>query len=374
MSKIDFWSQAHVTILRDFLRVLIDPKHGLSEESVCQFLRQTEVAPSLIPSARALRDFVAPKPRTPRKHERLSVLLRWAVAYARHHVKNLRNNPQFQTAAALLEQLDQVQQRGHQRPEHETTAILAAIKIASAQLHIMDADLERLQSRLFRKEDFHSDRGCSERYFIGYRYHSAGGQIVKSHLTLTGPDRGLPNVCRFVSRFQGSTGGSRRANGIVLPMHNVTYFVGEVDEGAGLKIMAMRDLSTARTRFEGLILSLDDDLSPVAARIVLLPTDIADSHEAEVGIKDENALSDELKPFRPMLMNRIDFSLTENLLFDGKSINQQEMVVKVGEILKDPSTGHARLTDSSGKEFNPAATRHYTFNAALPMWSARAKT
>jgi hypothetical protein len=366
LAKLKFWSKPHVEMLRDFLRVLITPENKLSEETVCEFIKESDIEPKVVPKPRPLREFLGERARSSYDQSSFSTLLCWGVGYVvDSDLDQVRSHPAFGKARAL-------EQRWREENKNEAPSqsnILTAIKLVCSLLFISDEDFKQLQKRLFSKKHFRADKQRFERHFLCYRYHSVSGEIVKSFLALIGPSDDVPGIARFAGFFKGTTGGERRANGIVLPMRNMTYLVGEVDGGAGLKVVAMRDLSAVRTRYEGMILSLDDDLSAVAARIVLVPTDIKSSKEVDIGIKKERKLGDEVKSLRPFLKNFIDFSLNDDVFWEGHKTDQQEMVVEVGKALRD-AKGKPRLTDSSGSEFNPAATKNYTFNAALRMWTS----
>ena len=356
---------------------------GLSAEAACRYVRDGGVAPENCPKPRALRDLLAGKHGGSNKHETLGPLLRWAQSYALASGDGaMATSGEFADAQRLSAELDRDEGAAAPSgpPSRQGEAVepaagapldtLEAIRVVASLMHVQWQDFVRLQARLFDAKDFRKSKNRSERHFLCYRYHSDPGKIAKSFLALEGPAPAVPGICCFTNFYKATADAVRCSNGIVLPMRNATYLVGEVDRGAGLKVIVVRDLSTGRARYEGLVLSLDDDLNVVASRIVLVPTKLKRHHHAGIGVREEADLAAEIKDIRNLLRNRVDFKLSESVFFDGVRMSQQAMVVKIEELLRNPDTGKLRLTDGHGNEFNPAATEHYTFNAALRIWNA----
>lgn len=86
--------------------------------------------------------------------------------------------------------------------------------------------------------------------------------------------------------------------------------------------------------------------------------------EANIGIYQVSDLADEMGKYMDDIRNRVDFNLESRILFDGKTIDQDQMVTEVDRLLTDKA-GKPRLIFEGGKPFRPASTKHYTFNAAL---------
>ncbi len=321
-----------------------------------------------IPTSRMLRNFIGKKTKDPNRTQALTNLVLWLL----RHVKSLpdckfKTSEIFTKVERLAPAVDAVAaQRLGTTPTAE--GLDAAIQLVAELMRVSPSGLADLPNRIFRPEDEDVERRRHERHFLCYRYHSAPGYIAKSFLAVIGNSADVPGVCRFVNVFRDQSGVQRMSEGMILPMVHGLYFLGQAGGGDALKIIAMRVFAKAKPFQDGLMISYDDDSGIVCSRIVLVATQVKNSADVGIGVFPEGELAAEIAAFRPRLKNRIHFTLSEDLMFSGKPIDQGEMVAKVSEAFKGED-GKAKLTDGSGKPFNPASSSHYTFNSALKMWS-----
>lgn len=353
-------NETHVATLRAILRRSVGQGRPYSFDQVMDDLAAQAPDDQLMRN-RWLRGFVGGNPPRPRSFRTLDHLLKWVVeVISRDGHEALLRDPAYETARALYEEAPE-------RAASQPLAIAApdlvrAFNVVLALLNLRATDFQRHNDALF--VDHQKPR--QERHYLCYRYHSRPGFIVKSFLAVMGPGPDGPNVATFKCFFKDQ-GVVRPSEGIVIPMGQATYLVGQIEKSAGLKALVVPHLENRKPSYPGLILSMDQHLSPIVGRCVLVPTDKANDKEAGVGIFPEADLEAEAKDFREQFTNTIDFTLREGLSFDGVLVSQRKMVFKVEELVAD-GNGRSRFTYAESKEpFNPADHKHYTFNAAVTV-------
>jgi len=242
------------------------------------------------------------------------------------------------------------------RTDTITPSLVAGAMEFMRGLGIDRARLSDVYSEMFMEADEPAAR------FMCYRYHSKPGQVVKSFLIIRAPNPayGISVFSNFV--YDSNSNLPRRVEGIVLPMREHIYLLGPSIDGSGLKIILM-NRSRPSKRYYSLLMSMDEDFAPICARFVLVRTKFQDHESAGMGIYDEVALEGEISEFRESMKNVIPFRLLQNVVFDGRELEQSAMVDEVRRLLLGEG-GEARMT-LGGQPFNPAASSQYPYNAAL---------
>ncbi len=253
-------------------------------------------------------------------------------------------------------------ERQPKKPTHEETPIDAAIKLISRYLHT-DQDQLNAAWPLFCKEDG-NNKIPNEAHFLCYRYDISPGEVAKSFLVVHKPTDLAP-FCRFSNFLLHEQTNDRHARGIVVPMRQGVYFVGEIDDGAALKMMVFRRPNRAVDRYLGLVLTLGSFQEPITARIVMKRTNLTHHRSAGVGVFPEKLMQGEISDIARELRNRIPFKLSDDLTLDDWPCDQGKMVTLIADLLSP--NGVPRLKTKDGVPFNPAADRHYTYNAALRL-------
>jgi hypothetical protein len=364
----DFWSvRGRTETVRALLQMLLG-RHGTSSvERLLEALKQDRGIPGdELPSPRALRNFLE-KGATPRNSRYLGHVLRWGVETVRRlSLTDIEAHPSYAAAVALSESLDAERRPPNDHPIPSTEGM----NLLRGVLGLEVLDVERWKEALFGRENMQSSER-RERHYHCYRYHSKPGFVVKSFLAVVDSPPNVADLCTFAAFLRVGHGRSvQKSNGLVLPMQKATYFVGQVERNAGLSMTVVPDLDKGMTSYPGLTLATDEDFSPVMARCVLVPTTATNHAEAGSGIATERALESEIAPIRPQLRNRVEFTLNEQLLLDGKAISQNAMVAMVEQLLTNADHKPRLTYASSGEAFNPAAGVYYTFNAAVRFWTA----
>jgi hypothetical protein len=209
-----------------------------------------------------------------------------------------------------------------------------------------------------------------EKYFNMYRFHGHPRKIVKTFTVLKSPIASRPFMM-FTNFFHtGSATDARRSEGIIIPTKDYLYFIGGVNDGVGLKLIALERKPHSRLNlYHGLTITFDEDEDMVAARCIVIPTDAESHEEAGAGIYAVEDADPVIRGHLEELRNRIPFELEQGLKLDGKPITQQHMVSEVGKAIESESG--PRLAFDDGHAFNPADHRWYTFNAALKTWHGK---
>lgn len=367
----EFWvNEENVEALREFLRSIIGK--GKAVRSAERFLKLARAAdPALkddaLPVKETFRQFLGPKARRMKSDDHLTVLLRAGVTYIQRSHPKLTTSESFLKAQRLL-----VQHGGAPAvaaadgpQELSPTLIAQTRRIAMSYLALEKEHQNLLNERLFSSSDARADdTGRRARRYLCYRYHSHAGRVVKSLLEFREPPTTAHLFTEFECNFTHGRNRTRHSSGWVLAMGKAVYLLGEVDRGAGLKVIAVPHLEAGHDSYPGLILAMDEDFSAVTGRCVLVPLG-PDDDPGQTGILDERASTDPwLKDLKAQIKNRINFTLDAELFYDGNPIDQDAMVHEVRRLLG------GKFTYADGREFNPAATRHYTFNAALRKYDA----
>lgn len=363
--KTIFWSSAdRVAVLRALLEKLVGRGKPVTSAEVLLGELVREFPPGELPRrSRTLRDFITDD-RYPKDDRCLSHLLRWSVQYVhKNGPAEIREHADFADAERLLADLDR-EATGVplEDVEHPSPKLIAQTRrVALMYLQRKAAEQEALNDKLFAGQEVVRDSsGRRSRRYLCYRYHSTPGMVVKSLLEFKEPPTPGHLFTEFECEFSHGRHSTRHASGWVLAMGKSVYLLGEIDRGAGLKVIAVPNLEAGHDSYPGLILALDEDSSVVAARCVLIPL-APDEDAGPTGILNERTSDDKrLSEYKSQFKNRTKFTLDEDLLFEGRPIDQDGMVHEVRRLL-----GGKFTYKDSGIEFNPAATRHYTFNVAL---------
>lgn len=231
---------------------------------------------------------------------------------------------------------------------------LALVRFANTD----DADLRTAHKY------FADGAGGQPAYFLVYRFSLIPGEVVKSFLVIK-PTSDESAACAF-SWFNPEIAGERRTNGVVVPMREALYLVGEADKGSALEVLALQRLGTPKNAYRGLALSFDADREIVSGRFVMVRTNIDHSNRAGVGFFKLDDLRDELSPYLDEIRNRVDSRHERRIRWDGAEIAHSRVVEIVGKALED-ETGTCRMTDELGAAFNPADHSSLPFNSVLRM-------
>src|ERR1700738_2691963 len=150
-----------------------------------------------------------------------------------------------------------------------------------------------------------------EKYFVTYRYGVPIGRIFKSFITLIRqPQEGnISPPLLFTQKLRDRYGNPRFTRGFGVSIGDRLYLVGSLDEGAALDIMAISNVSPARTTMTGLEMSISVASELLSARLVGKKI-TAKLDYKDIGLKTYHEVYEEikdLKDFRDMIANRIDF-------------------------------------------------------------------
>lgn len=240
--------------------------------------------------------------------------------------------------------------------------VIQALKFVSRMLHTDLNELEKAQRQfLKRKPEPHEN---ISRY-VSYRYDVKGGYVTKSFTRFHRPGNGIP-ICTFDNYYKDGP-QDRECHGIVVPTKQVTYLIGQVDDGTALKVMAFPPSNRYKAFQEGMMLSFLNNV--VSAKICMVATDVEQHTDAGIGRFSIDTLGDELSQYSDSIRNKIEFVVERDIIDEDDNIlNQSEMVDMVGRLISSNSSSTPLLRYADTKEvFNPAKTDEYTFNAALEM-------
>ena len=240
-------------------------------------------------------------------------------------------------------------ERGTERP------VDAAIGLIAQLFSIGDNVGSEADKRFFRDDENFA-------YFDTYRFSYTPGFVHKSFTVVIRGRPELPLITfrNFVKREDGT---ERRSSGVVVPFSQQTAFIGHSDNGHYSKVMVFRN-SNPQNTYRGLVISEEPE-DAVSARVLLKRSEFTDSRNTFTGkipVSDVGLSNDDLDSIR----NRIPFIL-EGPVYDAqrRPIGQDEIVEKIGGLMRDVDTSEPKLTLEDGDPFNPAADRFYTFNSAL---------
>jgi hypothetical protein len=205
------------------------------------------------------------------------------------------------------------------------------------------------------------------KYFATYRYGIEPDGIFKSFLTFTRGKGDKTAPMYFTNVLRDRLGDSRLTQGFCIAISNKLYLIGNVGEGSGIETIAISNVSHTRNTMTGLSMSISIKSELLTSRIVFRRISNPLTYD-DVGLKRFDDLREELKDlkdFREMIANTIEFTLTRELKLDGKEIEQADMVAEVGKLLTRPKGEPRFKYGDDGKAFNPADSKQYTFNSAL---------
>ncbi len=227
---------------------------------------------------------------------------------------------------------------------------------------LMKADFSQVRQRFFPEDD-PADRPLQ---YLIYRYDTKPGRILKSFLELRPPsdDR---EACIFIHTAKVPRQVRlRRTIGIVLPFGATLSFVGQMTDGPGLKVMTLPMPTSARDRYNGLLLSFDEKDAPVSSRFVMVRTQHDRPEAAGIGVFPQHHLETEIADFVDEMRNEIPFVGDRQVFNRGKPLTQQQVIDLVEARLRDAGD---ELVDAEGRPFTPVATLAAAYNAALRIVS-----
>ncbi len=207
-----------------------------------------------------------------------------------------------------------------------------------------------------------STKENTEKHYLAYRFGVEPGRVFKSRLSMSRL-AGEHSPVKFVQVLRDRLGNLRTTSGFALSISARLYLIGNVDLGAALEVAAFSNFNPQRPLIGGLILTVSAVGELLASRLAIKRV-MQKPNDEEIVRGPYDEFKTEIDQFRKMLANEIDFSLLEQLFFDGRKISQDAMVEEVAALLRNKD-GEARFTYDDGREFNPAASEHYTFNSAL---------
>lgn len=249
----------------------------------------------------------------------------------------------------------------HTPPPHIDTAL----SFISEHLKINTRSFLTIAQAIFKDWDPKHLETPREEHFLCYRYDTTPGRIAKSFTSVFSPTPDAP-LCRFKNFYCDDRKRKRTVEGIIIPTKTTLYFLGTIHNQQALKLMAFPHRNQADDIYNGLLLTHAE--SHLAARIVMVRTDITKDADAGIGIHSAADLRKEISPHQRDLKNFINFKADKKFRYRGQVVSQTEMVSIVDKHLKDEH-GNPLLTYEDGQSFPPASTDHYTFNSALQLRS-----
>lgn len=315
MKKIFWANRDRVDTLRRLLNQVLGRGKPLTVERMLSALHHEGVSPSELPKPRALRDFLA-KGRRPRDDRQLEHLFRWVMSAINiYHLQSPELEAAYEQATLLYDEfrtselIQSAQPVGE--PKNATSHLASALQMF---LHLGSIDFLRLNERIFQQAHAILNR----RNYYCYREHSTAGFLVKSHLRLEKQNNTPDSMCTFVTRVRDEGGTIRESGGLVLPLRRTVYLVGQVDHGAAMETLAIPNLESSKSFYIGMIMSVDEDLNPIATPCVLVPTPFDfDDDRATTGIQHEAEVEHDF--VRAHLRRRDEKRIQERL--DSASLN-----------------------------------------------------
>ena len=210
-----------------------------------------------------------------------------------------------------------------------------------------------------------------ESHFLCYRHDVRAGTVAKSFIVFHSPTETAP-FCRFRAFSKDAPRRNRMSSGIVFPFEHSIALLGEVSQGAALKVIALRRPTVPQDQYEGLIMTYGTHQQLLTSRTVLVRTQHKHSDDAGVGTFNVADIPEEIAPLKYDLRNWMEFSLEKTIYRGGKPIMQKGIVQLIYDLLQKDD-GYL-LQDEDGVPFNPADTDHYTFNVAITLRGANEPT
>ncbi|HEY3812324.1 MAG TPA: hypothetical protein VGL66_03800 [Caulobacteraceae bacterium] len=360
-----FWNHgSRLETLRTFLRAFfgeVEDPNAISPEDVCKELHLP------VKDGHNIRNFIKKnKPtKTPRDLAKMTSIFKHIFTQIELD-DPIAGTTAYEQAAKLFAKLT-----AHEHSESETDAYKENIKnslveFISSGIEVTAGSLRQLESELFDKHA-KQNKNRLERYYYCYRYDSKAGLVVRSHLTIKGRDARRNGVIYFTNKLRRED-GLHEAHGVVLPLRGSIYLLAVVDKGMGLTQVALRSLANDMV-LTGLFQSVDQGGLLVCGRIILIPTQdpYVDKGKKAIDVAPLKDMETELDGQVGKIANKILFNLNAPVLLDGVPIEEASFVELVGKALAKQGE---KLTLSDGHTpFNPAATKHYTFNVALKDWT-----
>lgn len=379
-----FWARSErVQELREgasaILRGLgLNERHLLDEILKPWWEKQPDIATKLRFSHRTLSRFFNEETELRSDLQKSALLLSLGDFIAEENIKHhlAEADEQHRGAIAALSELYALLQIGATGSSTSKTAagspnsrvdssigIEEIFNLIASLLGLSAVDLSEPAHRFFTPEEL--NRGEREVHFEGFRFDSVAGKVVKSFFAIKRPDA-LSPVCHYSQFYKDHYGRKKASRGIILPFHGAYAFVGSVDKGEGIEVVTFRRRRFASEICDGLMLTLDDEGSPVAGRLSLSRTDARNDEEAGTGILEVSDLDEATRKIADRCRNRMRFTLERKVLYEERRLEARDVVTLVQDLLIDED-GKSTLKHDDGSDFNPASTDEYTFNVALTI-------
>ncbi|MBN4046445.1 hypothetical protein JYU02_00425 [bacterium AH-315-P15] len=378
-----FWAGVgHIDVLRDGVIALLShtAKTGsfLAESVVRRWCEHEGLKPShYMVDARTYTRFV--RGETPiRSESKRTVLLlasaEWARQFVNHGSIHIDEPSSLRAVKSLIESAAIYRLSNEDRPPkspddpHASQSLGGSIDTIIQLMGLATDGLTEPYAQFFEQSAI--EDGAPQANFTAYRFDTHSGKVIKSLLAIHKPN-GLSPLCRFGHFFRNNFERKRTTRGAVVSFEKTTVFMGSVDHGDSLEAILLRKQRYAQSSYDGLILTIDDEGSPVASRIVLVRTNKSSDEEIGSGIYNLSEIDDLSLDILNRIRNRVHFKLESELRYRGRKKTQGQVLSLIADLLSDGDK-HL-LVDDRGQPFNPAAEEHYTYNSALGLPRADGK-
>lgn len=228
------------------------------------------------PDKRDLNEILAGK----KKHnwEKFSGLHLALCALIDDRAKTGNDIAPFADALAMREELTAFISRNRTRRNlPDEKAMEAFVDLLERFVEIDKTKFLTAKATFFSEDDKPDADGILRKRYELFRYIGAEGKIAKSFIVLRVLSYDVGEVCTFSNYFPvtdadgriiDGKNNARVTRGIVVPTDRVVYFIGGIDRGMGLKIMAVNKTRQAPS-YTGLLISFETDGAPVTARFVM---------------------------------------------------------------------------------------------------------
>lgn len=215
---------------------------GISEESLRQFLKRSE------------------KTKIQRTNETLKALFNYIIKHGAKFPTVARDEMNYHYTV-----FEAVQERLSTTRDFDSgyrSATVYAYKVLQSILRVPPLTAARTGHKI-------------QGEYIAYRASTVRDRVIRSLVTIAqvGPAATESDgIWEFshtqLNRYQEP----RKSNGVVIPISNVLYLLGDVEEGEGLEVIALKEPDTHNFKMiKGFISSTSADRQPFVARIVLVP-------------------------------------------------------------------------------------------------------
>ncbi len=204
----------------------------------------------------------------------------------------------------------------------------------------------------------------AQRNFIVLRYSVEANRISKEFVQIRQPNSVFPFL-HFARFYKDLDDRQREANGLVIGTEFATYLFGSFDRGRSIYCSAMNTFSLHLKSFSGIQLASDSAGKIYSSRVIFNETELEDSRDCDIGIKDADAFFLESPQLEEDLKNEINI-YPSDLTLNGEAISSYDAVRHFGAILEGTPPSQT-VSRRSGEPYNPANPSTVPFSSALLM-------